>query len=126
MGAGRKHEEKIGYKIGEVASLTNLPAYVLRFWESEFIFLKPKKSQGKRRTYTKIDIETIFEIKRMLYEEGYTIAGLKRFWFRKKRGGQAVRVSKDCVEKAKTELQGILKLLNRESVSMESGTGKVT
>lgn len=43
MAAGTKHEEKVGYKIGEVASLTNLPSYVLRFWESEFIFLKPKK-----------------------------------------------------------------------------------
>ena len=123
MGAGRKHEEKTGYKIGEVASLTNRPAYVLRFWESEFIFLKPKKSQGKHRMYTKTDIETIFEIKRMLHEEGYTIAGLKRFWFRKKRGGQSVQVSKDCVEKAKTELQGILKLLDRESASMDSGRG---
>ncbi len=111
MAAGTKHEEKTAYKIGEVASLTNLPAYVLRFWESEFIFLKPKKSQGKHRIYTKIDIETIFEIKRMLYEEGYTIAGMKRFWFRKKRGGKSVQVSKDRVEKAKSELQGILKLL---------------
>lgn len=123
MGADRKHEEKIGYKIGEVASLTNLPAYVLRFWESEFIFLKPKKSQGKHRMYTKTDIETIFEIKRMLHEEGYTIAGLKRFWFRKKRVSQSVQISKDGVEKAKTELQGILKLLDRESSSMESRRG---
>ena len=120
MGVGRKHEEKIGYKIGEVASLTNLPAYVLRFWESEFIFLKPKKSHGKHRTYTKVDIETIFEIKRMLYEEGYTIAGLKRFWFRKKRGGQSVQASKDRVENVKTELQGILKLLDRKLASIES------
>lgn len=123
MASGKKHEEKIGYKIGEVASLTNLPAYVLRFWESEFIFLKPKKSQGKHRTYTKTDVETIFEIKKMLHEEGYTIAGLKRFWFRKKRGGQSVQVSKDSVEKAKAELQGILKLLGRESASMDSGRG---
>jgi len=116
MAAGTKHEEKGGYKIGEVASLTNLPAYVLRFWESEFIFLKPKKSQGKHRFYTKADIETIFEIKRMLYEEGYTIAGLKRFWFRKKQGRTSVQVPRNCVEKAKSELQGILKLLNRQSV----------
>ena len=115
MAAGAKHEDKAGYKIGEVASLTNLPAYVLRFWETEFIFLKPKKSQGKHRIYTKTDIETIFEIKRMLYEEGYTIAGLKRFWYRKKKGGKSVQVPKDRVEKAKTELQGILKLLDRES-----------
>ena len=115
MGVGTKHEEKAGYKIGEVASITKLPSYVLRFWESEFIFLKPKKSQGKRRIYTKTDIETIFEIKRMLYEEGYTIAGLKRFWYRKKKGGQGVQVPKDLVKKAKSELQGILKLLDRQS-----------
>ena len=116
MGVGTKHEEKAGYKIGEVASITKLPAYVLRFWESEFIFLKPKKSHGKHRIYTKTDIETIFEIKRMLYEEGYTIAGLKRFWYRKKNGNQAVQIPKDRVKKAKSELQGILKLLDRQSV----------
>ena len=115
MGVGTKHEEKAAYKIGEVASLTNLHAYVLRFWESEFIFLKPKKSQGKHRIYTKTDIETIFEIKRMLYEEGLTIAGLKRLWYRKKKGGQAVQVPKDRVKKAKSELQGILKLLDEQS-----------
>ncbi len=115
MGAGIKHEEKESYKIGEVASLTNLPAYVLRFWESEFIFLKPKKSQGKHRVYAKADIETIFEIKRMLYEEGYTIAGLKRYWYRKKRPAKVVQVPKDRVGKAKAELQDILKLLDRDT-----------
>jgi DNA-binding transcriptional MerR regulator len=116
MGVEAKHEEKVFYKIGEVADLTNLPAYVLRFWESEFIFLKPKKSQGKHRVYSKADIETVFEIKRMLYDEGYTIAGLKRYWYRKKRSGKAVQVPKDRVEKAKAELQGILKILDRETI----------
>jgi DNA-binding transcriptional MerR regulator len=115
MGVGSKHEEKVFYKIGEVADLTNLPSYVLRFWESEFIFLKPKKSQGKHRVYSKADIETVFEIKRMLYDEGYTIAGLKRYWYRKKRVGKDVQVPKDSVEKAKAELQGILKILGRET-----------
>ena len=115
MGVGSKHEEKSGYKIGEVASITKLPAYVLRFWESEFIFLKPTKSQGKHRIYTKADIETVFEIKRMLYEEGYTIAGLKRFWYRKKKGDRLVQLPKERVKKAKLELQGILKLLDRRS-----------
>ena len=114
MGAGAKPGDKEFYKIGEVASLTKLPAYVLRFWESEFIFLKPKKSQGKHRVYTKSDIETVFEIKRMLYEEGYTIAGLKRYWYRKKRAGHVAQVPKDRVVKAKAELKGILKMLDRE------------
>ncbi len=117
MGSGIKSDGKAQYKIGEVATLTDLPAYVLRFWESEFIFLKPKKSQGKHRVYSKADIETVFEIKRMLYEEGYTIAGLKRYWYRKGREPKAaVKVPKDRVGKAKAELRDILKLLDRESV----------
>ncbi len=117
MGAGTKHEEKAGYKIGEVASLTKLPAYVLRFWESEFIFLKPKKSQGKHRIYTKIDIETIFEIKRMLYEEGYTIMGLKRYW--RRRRSQPQEVPSDKVDLVRNQLQDILGILN--SYSAKSG-----
>ena len=116
MGAATKLEEKAAYKIGEVATITKLPAYVLRFWESEFMFLKPKKSQGKHRVYSKADIETVFEIKRMLYEEGYTIAGLKRFWSKKKREGKMTHVPKDRVEKAKSELKGILKILDRQLI----------
>ena len=116
MGAVPKLDDKATYKIGEVAAIANLPAYVLRFWESEFMFLKPKKSQGKHRVYTKGDIETIFEIKRMLYEEGYTIAGLKRYWYKKKCESKALTVPKDRVEKAKSELKGILKILDRQPV----------
>ncbi|WP_447969142.1 MerR family transcriptional regulator [Nitrospira sp. M1] len=107
-----KQAGKTCYKIGEVADITKLPAYVLRFWESEFSFLRPKKSQGRHRVYTQADIETIIEIKRMLYEEGYTIAGLKRYWYRRKRSSNVSTVSGDRVKKAKTELKNILKMLD--------------
>ena len=106
-----KREGKVFYKIGEVAELTKLPAYVLRFWESEFNFLHPKKSQGKHRVYTAADVETVMEIKRMLYVEGYTIAGLKRHWNRRRRDGGASTVNRDRVKKAKSELRTILKIL---------------
>jgi len=106
-----KQAEKTFYKIGEVASITKLPAYVLRFWESEFSFLRPKKSQGRHRVYSQADIETVIEIKRMLYEEGYTIAGLKRYWYRRKRNSNPP-VSGERVKKAKTELKNILKMLD--------------
>jgi len=59
---------KVFYKIGEVSDITKLPAYVLRFWESEFNFLKPRKSRGNQRLYVRRDIEQVLEIKRMLYE----------------------------------------------------------
>ncbi|MCA9471041.1 MAG: MerR family transcriptional regulator [Nitrospira sp.] len=107
-----KQPEKTSYKIGEVASITKLPAYVLRFWESEFSFLRPRKSQGRHRVYSQADIETVIEIKRMLYEEGYTIAGLKRYWYRRKRTSTNSTLSGERVKKAKTELKNILKLLD--------------
>jgi DNA-binding transcriptional MerR regulator len=69
MGIEPRLGSKVFYKIGEVSLVTKLPAYVLRFWESQFPFLKPKKSRGNQRLYVKRDIETVLEIKRMLYEE---------------------------------------------------------
>jgi len=111
MGGDVKREGKVFYKIGEVAEMTNLPAYVLRFWESEFNFLHPKKSQGRHRVYTAVDVETVLEIKRMLYEEGYTIAGLKRYWYRRKQDAGVSSGTRERVKKAISELQTILKML---------------
>lgn len=103
--------EKTFYKIGEVSTITKLPASVLRFWESEFSFLKPRKSQGRHRVYDRAMIETVLEIKRMLYEEGYTIAGLKRHWNRRRRMGEIVQVPPDRLDHIKLELKDILGLL---------------
>ncbi len=107
-----KQDAKTFYKIGEVASKAKLPAYVLRFWESEFNFLRPKKSQGRHRVYSQADIQTILEIKRMLYDEGYTIAGLKRYWYRRKNNSSKPNPADDRVKKAKAELKNILKILD--------------
>ena len=85
MGTEPRLGSKVFYKIGEVSHLTKLPAYVLRFWESQFTFLKPKKSRGNQRLYVQRDVETVLEIKRMLYEEGHTIEGVKRYWVRRGR-----------------------------------------
>ncbi len=102
---------KIFYKIGEVSALTKLPPYVLRFWESEFSFLKPKKSRGGQRLYVQDDIETVLEIKRMLYEEGYTIAGVKRYWARRgRRGGRSVP-ARYRLARVRGQLEAILRRL---------------
>ena len=66
MGNETRLGSKVFYKIGEVSQVTKLPAYVLRFWESQFPFLKPKKSRGNQRLYVRKDVETVLEIKRML------------------------------------------------------------
>ncbi len=64
--------------ISEVSSSLNLPAHVLRFWESKFSQLKPIKRGGGRRYYRPEDIETLLEIKMLLYQEGFTIKGAKK------------------------------------------------
>jgi len=70
--------DKLYFRIGEVASLCHLPAYVLRFWESEFPQLKPVKSSTGQRMYRKRDVESVLRIKQLLYEEGFTISGARQ------------------------------------------------
>ena len=89
--------EKSFFKIGEVSAIAKLPASVLRFWESEFSFLRPRKSQGRHRVYDRQTIETVLEIKRMLYEDGYTIMGLKRYWRRRRSKSQLAGVPSEKV-----------------------------
>ena len=69
--------DKLYFRIGEVATLCRLPAYVLRFWESEFPQLKPVKSNTGQRMYRKRDVESVLRIKKLLYENGFTIAGAR-------------------------------------------------
>ena len=70
--------DKLYFRIGEVASLCRLPAYVLRFWETEFPQLKPVKSGSGQRMYRQRDVENVLRIKKLLYNEGFTIAGARQ------------------------------------------------
>ncbi|HME34540.1 MAG TPA: MerR family transcriptional regulator [Candidatus Sulfotelmatobacter sp.] len=70
--------DKLYFRIGEVAALCHLPAYVLRFWESEFPQLKPVKSSTGQRMYRKRDVESVLHIKQLLYEQGFTISGARQ------------------------------------------------
>ena len=69
--------EKLYFRIGEVARLCRLPAYVLRFWETEFPQLRPVKSTTGQRMYRRRDVENVLRIKKLLYEDGFTIAGAR-------------------------------------------------
>jgi DNA-binding transcriptional MerR regulator len=70
--------DKLYFRIGEVATLCRLPAYVLRFWESEFPQLKPVKSSTGQRMYRRRDVESVLHIKKLLYEQGFTIVGARQ------------------------------------------------
>jgi DNA-binding transcriptional MerR regulator len=66
------------FRIGEVSRLTATKAFVLRYWETEFPMLQPVKSASGHRLYRRQDIDTVLKIKRLLYDEGFTIAGARR------------------------------------------------
>ena len=70
--------DKLYFRIGEVSRLCSLPSYVLRFWETEFNQLKPSKSGTGQRMYRKIDVESVLRIKKLLYDQGFTIAGARQ------------------------------------------------
>jgi len=70
--------DKLYFKIGEVARLIGVKPYVLRYWESEFSALRPGKTRSRHRLYRRKDVETLLEIRRLLYAERYTIEGAKR------------------------------------------------
>ncbi len=70
--------DKLYFRIGEVSKLTRTYAYVLRFWEKEFPTLKPVKSSTGHRMYRRKDVELVLEIKKLLYQEGFTIEGARK------------------------------------------------
>lgn len=70
--------ERLYYRIGEVSRITGLKAHVLRYWESEFKVIRPHKEGSLQRLYRRKDLDLILKIKKLLYEDGFTIAGAKK------------------------------------------------
>jgi DNA-binding transcriptional MerR regulator len=90
--SGNGHEEdfvsgKEFFRIGEVSRLTSTKQFVLRYWETEFPMLQPVKSPKGHRLYRREDVQTVLEIRRLLYDEGFTIAGARRH-LREQNGGE--------------------------------------
>src|SRR3989337_4271990 len=102
----QQQPSKLFYRIGEVSRLTGLEPYVLRYWETEFPQIKPDKGRSKQRLYKKKDVDSILQIKQMLYKDGYTIAGA-----RKKLNGRGEQDVEAVIETAKRELREILEML---------------
>jgi DNA-binding transcriptional MerR regulator len=113
-----KLDSKLYYSIREVAEITGLKSYVLRFWEKEFPFLKPKKNRAGNRSYQQKDIDLINQIKHLLYDEGYTIEGAKsRLKTLRYEGGEAKLVAemmrlKNLLIEIRKELSELLKSLS--------------
>lgn len=105
-----KVKDKLFFSIGEVSQLTGIKQYILRYWESEFDILSPEKTETGQRRYRKKDIDIILKIKDLLYKEGYTIAGAKRYLRKKqlKEEGKLIEIDKDYLQK---ELMDMLKII---------------
>ncbi len=124
---------KLYYKIGEASEIVGVEAHVLRYWETEFPALDPPKSKSGQRTYRPKDVEMLLRIKKLLYEDGFTLAGARkqlragkgleaaepvaappRRRPRKTRRSEEKRPPAERISKVREELQNILTLLDRE------------
>jgi len=97
------------FRIGEASRIVGVEPYVLRYWESEFHQLKPSRADSKQRTYQRRDLETLLEIKRLLYEERMTIEGARLRLKREK--AKESTVSYPLVKEIRGELHEILEIL---------------
>jgi len=115
------------YSIGEVSEITGLKPYVLRYWETEFPNLSPGKNRAGNRTYTEENINTILEIKRLLYDERFTIEGARQYFKNDQADSQSTGRSisaagltreKDLVRKALEDVQeslnDLIELIRRQ------------
>jgi len=87
--------DKVFFKIGEVAEIAGVEQHVLRYWEDEFDMLCPDKNRSGQRLYQKKDVELVLEIKRLLYEEKFTIAGAKIKLRKYKKKGSPEEIQED-------------------------------
>jgi DNA-binding transcriptional MerR regulator len=112
--------DKLFYRIGDVSEITGIKPHILRYWEAEFRVLHPRKNEAGQRVYERRDVEIILEIKKLLYEQRYTISGAKKFLARQHRTvprksppSQAPGDLSEALKMCRRELRSLLALLNR-------------
>jgi DNA-binding transcriptional MerR regulator len=125
-GAAPQIPDKLYFRIGEVARLCDVPAYVLRFWEGEFPQLKPNKGGTGQRLYRRRDVEMALRIKTLLYDEGYTIPGARQAFKAELRTskdpqlglpGATEQVDTRHLVALRKDLQDLLNLLSKPAVA---------
>jgi DNA-binding transcriptional MerR regulator len=89
--------DKLYFKIGEVAEIVGVPAYVLRYWETEFRAIRPQKSRSQQRVYRRRDVETVLKIKSLLYDKKFTIAGARQELEQSQREGREIEPAAPAV-----------------------------
>jgi len=102
--------EKLYFKIGEVSKIAGVPTHVLRFWESEFPKINPRRTASGQRLYTRKDVEWVLEIKTLLYQRRFTIDGARQHL--RSRSGDAPSVAGQLLAEIRAELEQLRRLLD--------------
>ncbi len=107
--------DKRYFRIGEVSTITGLEPYVLRYWQTEFPQINPSRSRSGQRLYRRRDVQTVLQIKELLYEKRFTIAGAKQYLKQLQREDQPTQRDSQPLtfEELRRELMAIQELLNR-------------
>ncbi|MFO7963899.1 MAG: MerR family transcriptional regulator [Desulfobacterales bacterium] len=105
--------DKLYFRVGEVSEITDIPAYVLRFWETEFKKINPKRTSSGQRLYRRKDVELILEIKHLLYEKKFTIPGARQHLnnTHKKKPGVKSESCSRLLDEIRLELESMRKIL---------------
>lgn len=106
-----KIPDKLAFKIGEAADLVGVKPYVLRYWETEFEILKPKKSKHNQRMYERRDVENLLLIKKLLYRDRFSIEGARSALKRLRKDNQRVKQIRTLAEHMEDAAQGLHELL---------------
>jgi len=113
--------DKLYFKIGEVKKITGVETHVLRYWESEFKIIRPQRASSKQRLYRKSDVENILTIKKLLYEDGYTVPGARKLLTAKKSRKKSVASPKvpgiraqSMLAELKSELKKLQQMLEKK------------
>ena len=102
--------DKLYFKIGEVSQIAGVPSHVLRFWESEFPRISPKRTSSGQRLYTRREVELILEIKCLLYQRKFTIAGARQRL--RATAGRTETDSRQMLDELRTELKRLRDILD--------------
>lgn len=112
--------EKLFYRIGDVSEITGIKPHVLRYWEAEFSGLHPRKNRAGQRIYERRDVEIVLEIKKLLYDQRYTISGARKFLVRRvkqtaKKSSRAIEAAdiSQALNTCRQELRALLTLLGQ-------------
>jgi DNA-binding transcriptional MerR regulator len=106
-----KLPDKLYFKIGEVSAIAGVPSYVLRFWETEFKKIRPKRTESGQRLYRKEDVELVLKIKHLLYVEKFTIDGARQY-LASLRKQKSKTPSSHTLDEIRMELESIRAILS--------------